>query len=152
MGEPLTSNRTKFFLGAQRLPPYSSQRIPLGLGRSTADVPKAPPHLPTPPFPSPPPLRQWRLVTRRLPSPTLLITSGRKAFWDWLRLRASSLRLSDWVQGARDASPDWLDQSACAAGFSVASHSCGGLPAVRTSRLFLQERSRLSGKAVAAVE
>lgn len=105
-----------------------------------------------PPLQPSPPLRQWRLVARRRPSPTPPLTNRRQALWDWLCLCASSLTLSDWLQDARDASLDWLDQSACAAGFSVASHSWGELPAGRTSRLSLEEGSRLSGKAAAAAK
>lgn len=108
------------------------------------------PPSPTLLFPPPPGSGGWSRAVVSFPPP--LLTSGLQTLWDWLRLSASSFSFYDWLQDARDAGPDWLGQGACAAGFSVASHSWGGLPAGRTSRLSLEERSRLPGKAAAAAK
>ncbi|KAF5920848.1 hypothetical protein HPG69_006159, partial [Diceros bicornis minor] len=109
----------------RRSRPHPGQRPPHRLGLSAAGAPRA-----RTPFsnPSPPPLGSggWSRAVVPLPPPSL--TSGLHALCDWLRPSASSLSFSDWLQDARDVGPDWLGQSACAAGFSVASHSWGGLP------------------------
>lgn len=140
----------KVFPWARRSRPHPGQRPPHRLGLSATDAPCARSPFSNPSFPPPPASGGWSRAVVPFPPPPL--TSGLQPLWDWLRLRASSFSLSDWMQGARDVGPDWLGQSACAAGFSVASHSWGGLPAGRTSRLSLEERSRLSGKAAAAAK
>lgn len=137
------------FPWARESRPRPGQRPPHQLGRSAAGAPRARTYLSTPSSP-PPGGGGWSRAA--VPLPPLWLTSGLQALRDWLRLSASPLSLYDWLRHARDASPDWVDQSACAAGFSVASHSWGGLPADRTSRLSLEERSRLSGKAAAAAK
>lgn len=145
MGDALTSDWTQVSLGAWGAQPLPGQGRPPGLGRSAAGA-----RVPTPPALLSPSPRRWRLVARRRPAPAPPLTSGRQALWDWLRLCTIFLQPSDWLQGARNGSPDWLNQGACAAGFSAASHSWeDSRPAGRFASL-LRRGPGSPGKAAAA--
>lgn len=91
---PAFPQRTKFSSGPFRL---ATPRPEAAL--RTRPLPTQPERAPSPPaFLSPPPRRgggSWSRASVPFPPPAR--TSGLQALWDWLRQRASSLNLSDWL-------------------------------------------------------